>query len=65
MSSVTALCPQMMFSRDKLWRAGHTHLITDVTTRLQAESSSETAVKYYCDEEMAKSAVKKERHRSR
>ena len=88
---------QMMFSRDKLWTAGHMvrslrlipvnkisqasrisavmkpcavagehtfvqvkYLITDVITRLQAESSSETAVKYFCDEEMAKSAVKKE-----
>ena len=36
------------------------HLITDVITRLQDESSSEIAAKYHCDEEMAKSAVKKE-----
>ena len=36
------------------------YLITDVITRLQARSSSETAVKCCCDEEMAKSAMKKE-----
>ena len=35
-------------------------LITDLITQLQTESSSETAVKSYCDEEMDKSAVKKE-----
>eukprot|EP00450_Noctiluca_scintillans_P002421 CAMPEP_0194482150 /NCGR_PEP_ID=MMETSP0253-20130528/4235_1 /TAXON_ID=2966 /ORGANISM="Noctiluca scintillans" /LENGTH=688 /DNA_ID=CAMNT_0039321673 /DNA_START=47 /DNA_END=2116 /DNA_ORIENTATION=+ len=35
-------------------------LITDLITRLQAESSSETSHKSYCDEEMAKSAEKKE-----
>ena len=41
------------------------YLITGVITRLQAGSSLETAVKYYCDEEMAKSAMKKERMRPR
>ena len=34
--------------------------ITDLITRLQTESSSETTVKSYCDEEVANSAVKKE-----
>ena len=34
--------------------------ITDLNTRLQAESLSETSCESYCDDEMDKSAVKKQ-----